>query len=187
MVASFLAVIGLGLQLVGIVVTAVGLARTWREYAEAPTRLSDELARPYRAAATRFRTRVDSLIHRLLRRPTVHHVSVFDAVGFGDALDVTVIRGPGQLPKTWRAAQPVIAERLRGLLTDIDRVTAETRATARDLAGIKARLDETVEQLGKVDQRVATGGIPLAVYGLIGVAVGVGLQLLAEILRVPVQ
>jgi hypothetical protein len=176
---TLLMLLGLGLQLGGIVVTATGLWRTWREHAGGNARLRDELVKPYQIALQRAET----LLRKLMRRPARRTVEVSAA---GTALATgraTVTRGWAALPKTWRASHALIDQRLNELRRELDEIDARVADVKDEAQGIAAQVSETERRLEEQDKAMAVSGIPLAVHGLIYVGAGIGVQILAELVR----
>lgn len=161
--------IGVGLQVVGLVVTGFGIAATWREFA------TESLFEPIAVPSRRVWAWVKS---RLLGRP----VPVPEASG---RLPLTVsATGRGfapfrTLPKDQMVAESIseLDERTRDLLKQLKsldgRMTDEAKALRAEIDSARRTIETELETLRHSDREVATSGIRWEATGLALVALGV--------------
>lgn len=186
--AVWLGGISLVLQLLGISLAMLGLYDTWHAFARRDQRLRDALWGELKGLVVRGRVfirrqlgRLEHLVRTLVRRPrAIHlHVGAFDSIGVaGD--DLTVFKWEN-LPKTNAAAIKELADRIRDLLGRVAALESKMGRTEGEIENLRGELATATEALRARDEQVAITGIPMAVFGLGVVGVGLLFQLAAVI------
>lgn len=156
------------LQAIGLIVSAVGLRTTWREFHDPGERFRDPFVRALK--------RLDPRGHR----DRAVHAGVAEAMGMIDNATGKVTYGT--LPPDERAAIEMLADRVQGLRGSLETTAADIR---KGLAGVASRVDgleghvaTEVERLDRADRHVATDGLRLESAGLVIIAMGTLAQLM---------
>lgn len=176
---GWLNVLGLILQLVGVGVTAWGLARTWHEYVPGRSFWSPWLD-PLRPVVLRLTFRLEGALRRVLHRPqnVTAHAEMAAALALGGRVRARVRWGP--LPTDLADAVAELDRRTRqlseGQADAADSHADDVEDLRRADADLYRHLGGAVERLEQQDRRVATGGVQLAAFGLFVVMVGLVCQ-----------
>ncbi len=170
---SWWVVVGTLLQFTGALVTAYGLARTWREFAEEG--FFDEPKRRLRAAWAVARVQARAIGDRLLRR---HRRVAGAGVAIGGAGSLTVRGriGWAPLPTTSKAAIKELDRRIGQLLDRLSDTQERVQEIGAEITRLGGTIRTEVERLERRDRRVAVGGLRVAVSGLMLVAFGLFIQ-----------
>lgn len=169
--------IGLIFQVLGLVVTGIGVHRTWREFADEP--FLDPVVQP----ARRLWARVVAGLRRVFRRAqTLRVEGVLEAEEAGDSMLATGRVGFRIIPEDRPIADAIteLDERTRHLL---DQIGDTRRHHDEDLGKFGSDLDSfrdeasrSIRALGESDRRVAVSGLRWEASGLFLIALGVLLQ-----------
>jgi hypothetical protein len=169
-------------QLVGLMIMAYGVWRTWEDFGP-PGHIWGPPLAAIRAALQRLIDRLGGWVRRILRRPARGEAAAGMAEGVGVAVDARarVIHPPVD-PSDPRAAIGVLDGRVRQLtqsLADLqERVQDEGTASRAAADELSERLEREVADLRARDQRVAVGGIQWETLGLLVTGAGLVLQTL---------
>jgi hypothetical protein len=176
-VATTLNAIGILLEVVGVAVAAIGLARTWGEFGP-----GDEGLVPVKQLARGARRHLAAVARRVGLKPRGK------VVGMG-----AVVTGSGSVKARGRMqfrslpadidtpeALAELDDRTRRLMTIVSDVRDATvdekeRAEARE-DGLAEELETATQHLESQDRRVAIGGVRLEALGLFLVALGLLMQ-----------
>lgn len=177
---DWLTVIGISLQLVGALLAASGLRRTWSEWAPAGEGFFDPVTVPARATWRRIVGATDRIYRRILRRRRQVDLHGQDAIGFGDAATATVHVDYTPLSPDLPVAVALgrldrRTQELRRGLTAVEDEQRQARSQASDLSD---RVETVADQAEALSRRVAIGGIRRAALGLILVGIGTFVELL---------
>ena len=183
--SSTLAEVGGVLRMLGVIVSAIGLMRTWRDFPPGERFLEPLIGPPLRIARREL-GRVGRALARWRGKgiPTAVQGNVATAVGSAFGADGVV--GYGPLPPappeesiaTLDARTREISTRLTNAAQKLEISIAALRdADAKREAEVRDRLHE----LERRDVRIATGGIRIAALGLLMIGVGEFLQLVAPL------
>jgi len=179
--------VGVLLEAAGLLIAAVGLVDTWRQYGPPGEPLTAPLRRRWAAASTGAKQRWERGWRWLLRKPrpiVIHSGTV--AINLGTP-QVTVRgrKGYGPLPEEPGAAIRMLGERTDELLERVQNARDATddavEALKGELAVVVQRLDSAVAELEVQTRRVASGGVRLQLVGFSAVGVGLALQLISPI------
>ncbi|OFW52615.1 MAG: hypothetical protein A2146_03740 [Actinobacteria bacterium RBG_16_67_10] len=180
---NVVALVGLGLQVLGTARAVRGVLKTWSVYSTEP------LAPAWAARAMARVQGLQARLRRLVRGPRHierHAAHAITATAEGSAYDATVIAWDA-LPADHEAAIGELERRLRALLQRVLRVDHESRTAIRrvgsDLDRLRSdlglKLHEEARQRNEDDRTVATSGARAAVQGLLLIGAGLLLQLAA--------
>lgn len=168
---------GLFLQVVGLVVTSMGLGRTWREFAPEP------FLRPVVQRAQSTWARAVIRLRRFFKRPPSFTVeAALELNEAGDALLATGRVGFGTIPDDRPVADAIteLDQRTRRLLDQIadarQHHDGEFKTFRSDLGSLQGEVRRVEAELAESDRRVAVSGLRLEASGLLLVAGGVLLQ-----------
>lgn len=181
-----LATLGGVLKILGLIVTAVGLMRTWHDFPPGERFLEPLVGRVVRTAR-RAISRVRSVFARWRgRRPSIP-VEGHGAISFGGALEAHGVAGYGPLsPGPPEDSITTLDARTREIMARINSVAERLEAAIADLRDAAAKRDEEVKRrlddLNRRDVRIATGGIRIAALGLLMIGLGELAQLIAPLL-----
>jgi hypothetical protein len=163
---TFLGGIAVALQVLGLIVTAIGLRITWREFHEPGERFVDPFVRALKRLDPRG------------RRDRQVRAGVGEAIATIDDANGQVTFGP--LPDDDRAAIERLAERLQDLRANLESTTADIRRDlgqiSRRVTGLEGHVEAEVGRLDRADGHVATDGLRLECIGLLILALGVVAQ-----------
>ncbi len=168
--------IGLIIQVVGLVVTGIGVRRTWREFSAEP--FWDPLVQRGR----RLWAWITATLRRVFKRPRT-----LRAEGAGTVKAVVEVRAVGRAGfRTIPSDQPFeeaiseLDERTRHLLDQIadarQHYDGEFRTFRSDLGSLQDEVRRVEAELGESDRRVAISGLRLEALGLFLLAIGILLQ-----------
>jgi hypothetical protein len=183
--------IGVAFQVVGITMAAIGMRRTWHEFAPEGQHFMDPITRPLRRLGLHLFDFFSESIHRALRRPGRRDVTAIGAVGFGGAFNAQGRVQFGVLPKDTDTATAIaeLDRRTRHLVDQIadtaERVDDGLGRVHGEVEDVSHRLDAAVGRLEEQSKHMATEGIRIEAVGLFFVVVGVLLQGLAGAGSVP--
>jgi hypothetical protein len=176
---------GISFQIVGLVVTAYGLAKTWRNYKPEGVGFLDP---PVRWRRDTFR-RIASLVSRFSWRGRRRSVTFEGHAGAVSSTSASLGRGRVGFPPLPRSAKAAIAEldertrKLMDLVSDtLQRCDEESDRARLEIVALGTRLEQDIARLEQHGIGVAIGGIRTAATGLCFVALGVVFQGLAELL-----
>lgn len=182
--ATFLNVLGVGLEAVGVGLAAFGTWQTWRDWGPEGEGITDPIILPLRRAIGTARIRLLVVARWVLRRPARHVAMSGVSIGAGSAANAR-LRGRkqfGVLPEDTDLSLAVkeLDARTRELM---DRVNDRRDEIEDGLEAVRTELNNALAQLGDALQivreqtrRVASGGVRLGMLGLAIVAVGLLLQ-----------
>jgi hypothetical protein len=167
---------GTVLQLAGTLVTAWGLARTWREFAAEG--FWDEPKRRLRVAAAEVRTRAIAVMDRLRGR---RRVAVGSNLAFGGALAFNARGriGFAPMPKSTKAALFELENRTLTLLANLTTTQERVQEVGDEVQRLGGTLKAEVGRLEGSARKVAVGGLRVAAFGLGLVALGLAFQVIA--------
>jgi hypothetical protein len=179
-----LVAIGVALRILGVIVTAIGLGRTWRDFPPGERFLEPVLGPPRRIVRA-----VSSLRERIARsRRRRRHVHVEPGAAIASILGfdarIRIDYGPIQ-PGTPEDQIAVLDNRTREIQA---RLNAASERLDESIAGLrddaKTRDADTARRLADLelrDVRIATGGVRLAAFGLLLIGLGELLELVAPV------
>lgn len=181
MVGSVLTLLGVALQVLGLFVTAAGFWQTWHEFATEPF----PPAQWVRVQVARGRAWFKRTILR--RRSGIEvHVGSGSVSGAGSLHLRARVAWP---PLTYSSVDDALAQleaRLNQLLNSIsnadERLDDAIGELRTEIKGLRARMDEVVEETKARTNRVAVGGIVWASFGLALATAGLLLQGIAVFL-----
>ena len=168
-------------QLVGVVVVALGARRTWLEFAP-DEGLLDPIARLTYHVRQRLGDRVKRVWSRIRGRPPQHIAGAGAVTISAVAVDARGRVGFAPLPDGTGTQEAIdlLDERTRSLMDRLEAKTAqlddEIRAIKDGTAALSRLLDTHVVRLDAQGRRAATGGVRLALAGAAMVIIGLGLQ-----------
>lgn len=168
--------IGLVLQLVGTSLAVRGLLQTWRAYSTAPFvpawgRVDARL----RSVAAAVRAR---LPERWRKSPSTVALAG-TARGIGSAMGAITIAWDA-LPADQGAAIAELGRRVQFVFARVDKVDHESRtAIDRVRSDLGLGLDEEAAKREAADRAIATGGVKIALAGLLVIAGGIAVQSVA--------
>jgi hypothetical protein len=166
----------------------LGLYDTWHAFAQPDQRLRDALSRELKALAVRSRAflrrqvdRLERLVRRLLGKPRVIHLrgSAFGAGAVATG-DLTGYKWEN-LPKTNTAKINELERRVKDILDRVVRLESKQGKTESEMEKVRGELAATTRALRARDEQVAITGVPIAVFGLALVGIGLLFQLVAEV------
>jgi hypothetical protein len=182
---TVLVVAGTVLQSAGLVMTAFGLHRTWRDFRPEGETL---LGTPVKRWVTANWARVDRWGRRLLRNKRSVRIQPPSADSMGGGVSARLRIGFGTLPDTLTTAEALaeLDKRTRRLLDRVNEVgdalgDAEGKLRAR-VEAVEGRVAEVRDELKQQDRRIAVGGARLEAVGLILVAAGLVLTTVGGLL-----
>ena len=166
-------VIGLVLQLVGTCLAVRGLVQTWRAYS------TDTLVPAWDRAKARLRSVAAGVRARLPERWRKSPSTVAlagSATGTGSAMAALTIAW-GALPADQGAAIGELDRRVSHVLDKVGQVEHESRtAIDRVRSDLGLGLDEEAAKREAADRAIATGGVKMALAGLVIIIAGIALQ-----------
>ena len=164
---------GLLLQLVGTCLAVSGLVQTWRAYS------MDPLVPAWGRAKARLRSVAAAARARLPERWRKSPSTVAlagTATGTGSAKAAATIAW-GALPADQGAAIGELDRRVRYVLDKAGQVEHESRtAIDRVRSDLGLGLDEEAAKREAADKAIATGGVKMALAGLVVIVAGIALQ-----------
>lgn len=172
--------IGTGFEIVGLVVTAIGVRATWREFASPQDRFLGPVIDIARDVAQRTSSWLKAIVRRLLRRPNNVTVAITGTglVTFTGKLSARI--GYGALPKETETALTELGRRtqqLMDMLNDAkERLDKDTDDIRADVVSLKNELGEAATRFEERTQHVALDGLRTEAVGLFLVGLGVLLQ-----------
>lgn len=170
------------LQVLGLVMTVVGVWQTWRDFAVEGERFWAPFVDPVKRSVGRLRR----LLRRLLRRPQV-------VTGSGAGLVSVSATGSGRAVVTFPPLPNVddadflvtLESRLRWLQDSVERAQTRQSEDRRELedadAALRSDLDAQITDVERLTRQAATGGLRLEVVGVALVALATVLQAWAQI------
>ncbi len=181
---GFINWLGVGMEILGLGMSGLGLLRTWHEFAPTGEHFLGPLTDPARAALATARDTAETWLRRVVRRPkaVVAHAAVLQStVSVGGRLGVKL--GYGKLSDDPQAALAELHRRTQQLMdkvTEVDeRVANEQRAREHAEGAIGHELTTSVKRLEQRGQQIAVGGVRTQAIGLVLVALGLFLQVMA--------
>jgi hypothetical protein len=171
---SGFALVGNALQLLGLIIAAIGLTDTWRHHKPAGARFMGRTRALARSIVTFPLRQLRALIRRRSRQDIVGVGGSAHAFSVMGNARVTISYGP--LDASSPEAINRLADRTVELRTDLNRLDVrgaqDIEALRQDLEAIRADVDHQIEAQTKLIQDVATGGTGLAAFGLFVTIVG---------------
>ena len=165
---------GLILQVAGLVVTATGVRRTWREFAAEP------FWSPVIQRARGLWERIVARVRRVFRRPQIVFGEAAGEIRMaGTALGRVGFR---TIPEDGPVADAIteLDERTRRLLDQIadlrEQGDEELRTLRSESRSLREEVARVVKELGEMDREVAVSGLRLEAAGMFLIALGVVFQ-----------
>jgi hypothetical protein len=173
--------IGGSLQILGVIVTAWGALRAWREFAPDESVLEPIIkwTRDTSAALVAVSSR---LWRRLRGRRAGQVVGASVAITGAGSVSARGRVGYGPLPDDIELPEALrrLDERTRGLMDRVEdvreRLEDSDKAILAEVAEVRARLESHVVRLDVQGRRAATGGVRVALVGAVLIVLGLGIQ-----------
>ena len=183
--SATLAEVGGALRILGVLVSAVGLMRTWRDFPPGERFLEPLIGPPLRRAR-RALSRLGRAFARWRGKGIPMEVEGSAASAFGAAFAADALIGygplPPQPPEASIAALDVRTREISTRLTNAAQKLETSISVLRDAAAKReAEVTDRLHELERRDVRIATGGIRIAALGLLMIGVGELLQLVAPL------
>ena len=184
--STLLNLLGVGLEVVGLVVAAIGGLQTWREFGPPGEGLLDPIGRAARAARDASTARVVGWWRRLRRKPR----SVLALAGYASGTAsmnarLRTRKGYGPLPVETGDAIRMLGERTEELLGRVqdgrDAAEDEIAKVREEIAELSGEVELVSAKQEADTRRVAIGGIRLQMLGFFVVGIGLALQLAASL------
>jgi hypothetical protein len=185
-VRAILVVAGSALRILGLLVTALGIAKTWDAYSDDESILAPVTALPEKAFG-QVRTMFASLLAlvRGTRPDRRTDRTLSDTLTMSSTVTAMIAYGPLP-PGTEKEGIARLDERTREMQLRFDSLHAQAASDIADLARIgdeRERANQSqFTRLEHRDRDIATGGLRLAGLGLLLVVFGEALSLIAEVL-----
>lgn len=174
----WLASIGAALQILGVLMTGVGVRRTWRKFG------TEDFWAPLKRAAgelwSRSALRIRQVLHLRRSARVIAGSSALrarTALGVHPRVDFRVIPEDQNVPVS-------IAEldlRTRGLLEHLQQQAEDSQEVRTVLDAVRTELDSLASDLHESDRQVAIGGIRLEAAGLLLIGLGAVLQVVGAL------
>ena len=183
--SATLAEVGGVMRILGVIVSAIGLMRTWRDFPPGERFLEPLIGPPLRLAR-----RALGRVRRTLARwrgkgiPTAVQGNAATSVGSAFGADGVVAYGPLP-PAPPEQSIATLDARTREISTRLTNAAQKLESSISALRDAAARREaEVADRLRELERRgvrIATGGIRIAALGLLMIGVGEFLQLIAPL------
>jgi len=178
---GFVNYLGVALQVVGVVVSGLGLWTTWREFAAPDNRFFAPVIDPTREVLGAMKARAGTIVRRIFRRPPKDKVIVLtgvSAVAFVGRLGARL--GYGDLPNDPQGALAELHRRTQQLMDmlgkDSERFDKEATDREADVHAMRSELAAALRRFEERSQRIAVGGLRPQFVGLFLVVIGLVMQ-----------